>query len=92
LDSHSLRAAEDRTMASHEKRSRAHLTGTAYPAIDRARLDAAEDDPLMLDSARDTELPYYVELVGDYSIRGATADDWGGEAHDDSPWKDDGHS
>jgi hypothetical protein len=74
-------------MASHEKRSRAHLSVTAYPAIDRARSDEAEDDPYMVDSGRCIELPYYVELAGEYSIPGAITDDWDGdEAHDDSPW------
>jgi hypothetical protein len=76
------------SMASSKKCNRAHLTVTAYQAIDRARLDAVEDDPLMPDIGRETELPYYVELVGEYSIRDATAADWDGEVDDNSPWND----
>jgi len=34
------------------------------------------DDVLLLESEREAEMPYYVEVAGDYSIPHATADHW----------------
>ena len=49
--------------------------------IDRNVSDWAEnalgDDVLLLESEQEAELPYYVEVAGDYSIPHATADHWG---------------
>ena len=73
-------------MAPFDKHYREYRSTTERPASDWVE-NAFGDDVLLLEGEREAELPYYVEVAGDYSIPHATADHWGSgdQAINDGP-------
>ena len=59
-------------MAPFDKHHREYRATTESPASDWVC-----DDVLLPEGEPEAELPYYVEVAGDYSIPHATADHWG---------------
>lgn len=63
-------------MAPSDKHHREHCSTTERPAPDREE-SAFDCAALLLEGEREAEVPYYVEVAGDYSIPHATAERWG---------------
>jgi hypothetical protein len=64
-------------MSPSDKHHREHCSTAEPPAHDRDE-SVFDCDALLLESEREAELPYYVEIAGDYSIPHATTEHWGG--------------
>lgn len=62
-------------MPPSDKHYREHCSTTEYPTADREE-SSFDCGALLLESEREAEMPYYVEVAGDYSIPHATAERW----------------
>ena len=71
---------------------REYRATTVCPASDGEE-SAFSDGALLLENEQEAQLPYYVEVAGDYSIPHATAGPWASdETHDDQRSDDDGNA